>query len=127
MTPNQPDSTIKRHEIQSLPRYKSQSTRVPRVVVKRFKVVRARYFHRGDDPPLKISRKNLKRWRGIRSGDVTTILDGENERGNYTVKKIERERERGEKGRSRGILSAKGKLMVIEGYRVIRVGETSLE
>ena len=39
----------------------------------------------------------------------------------------ERERERGEKGRSRGILSAKGKLMVIEGYRVIRVGETSLE
>ena len=54
-----------------------------------------------DDPPLKISRKNLKRWRGIRSGDVTTILDGENERGNYTVKKIEREREREEKKEDR--------------------------
>lgn len=62
----------------------------------------------------------------IRSGVTTTIFDGENEWGNYSGRgAVDREKE--EKGRSRGILSAKGKFMVIEGYRVIRVGETSLE
>lgn len=103
----------------------NRNQRVYLVVVKRFKVVRARYF------------PSRRRWST--SENLENLKDGEDPiRGNNNLRWRKRvgklqwgrgavDREKEEKGRSRGILSAKGKLMVIEGYRVIRVGETLLE